>query len=147
MYIGAFACIYQCEGMGPLEQELQTVESCHWVLGIEPRSSEREINALNHWAISPAPCCCYLFIVQLTMPVPGCRGRRNLPRNTQLPFLVPKWRQNEELCSSYIVQVSVELIIQSRVAWTLYVARVGLRLRIPLPLLPEYWHYRCVCIP
>jgi hypothetical protein len=28
-----------------------------WVLGTEQRSSGRTINAVNHWAISPAPLC------------------------------------------------------------------------------------------
>ena len=38
-----------------LELESQTVVSCLWVLGIEPRSSGRAASVLNHRAISP-PC-------------------------------------------------------------------------------------------
>lgn len=43
-------------GHRALELELRAVVSClTQVLGTEPRSSERAICALNHWAILPAP--------------------------------------------------------------------------------------------
>lgn len=52
-----FACLYVClcEGIRFSELKLQTVESCHVVLGTEPTSSERAASSPNHRAISPAP--------------------------------------------------------------------------------------------
>lgn len=52
--------------LGPPELELQMVVYHTWVLGIEPKTSERAACVTNHWAISPAPVTfftTYLYIL------------------------------------------------------------------------------------
>ena len=45
----SFACIYVCVRVSdPLELELQTGVSYHWVLEFEPGSSEKTGSVLNH---------------------------------------------------------------------------------------------------
>lgn len=43
----------------PLELKLETVISYIWVLGTQPGSFVRAINAPNRLAISVAPCFCF----------------------------------------------------------------------------------------
>lgn len=65
-----FMSPYMCACMpivgvsGAWDLESQAVVSCLMlVLRIEPRSSARAIQALNHCAISPTFTCMYIFVI------------------------------------------------------------------------------------
>ena len=73
MYIWCLAYMYICvRESDPLELDLETVMNCHVGAEIWTWSSGRVANALNHWAISPAPhtlFCIAYFLLTFFMPV------------------------------------------------------------------------------
>ena len=48
-------CLHVCLGESVRYWNYRQLSAAMWVLGTEPRSSERAVSTLNHWAISPAP--------------------------------------------------------------------------------------------
>jgi len=54
-------CMYACRPEEGIRSQYRWLWATMWLLGIELRTSRRADNALNLWAISPAPIDFFLF--------------------------------------------------------------------------------------